>query len=238
MLFREEDTRKLELRFKSHLDALEVCLVAIGIFLLQRTADELLSRHAKLDRTADEILTSAKVDRRSYPNQLGYTWHRDNAGETIFFEDVLGRQTHLPSLFFRDLSTFQSMVEVIFRDHPGLTKIFSGEYELVDEERSLLVTYGEKVPDNIIKNINRGTLSKVDVWETQIYPGVRLLMNMIVYAKVMAPRASLLPSSRRRCLRCGVLNRGQRTLNLRTWYDPTCVPVLKVADSTLHELLP
>jgi hypothetical protein len=137
------------------LDALEVCLVPIGIFLLQCNGDALLSRHAKLDRNADEILTLAKVDRRSYPNQLGYIWYGDDAGETIFFVDVLGRQTRLPSLFFRDLSTFHCMVEVIFRDHSGLTTIFSGEYELVDGERGLLVTYGEKAPDKIIENQQR-----------------------------------------------------------------------------------
>lgn len=91
--------------------------------------------------------------------------------------------------------TFQSMLEIIFRDHPGIAKIQRGEYEHVDEKRGELVSYGEKAPDTIIKNISRGTLSNPRAWEKKVYSGARLQMNMIVYSKNLAPRSKLLPSS-------------------------------------------
>ena len=62
-----------------------------------------MGRLDNIDRSLSEIYTSVQVSKSSLPKTLGFPWQGDNSGNTIYFEDVLGRTMDLPAVFCRDL---------------------------------------------------------------------------------------------------------------------------------------
>jgi hypothetical protein len=104
----------------------------------------------------------------------------------------------------------------MFRDHPGYGKICEGDYELVDESKGKLITFGlPNSPET--ERESRPVLKSAREWQRKVLPGVRVAMNIILRGQMLAPRSESLPAVQKQCPRCQTLNSGRISGGFMTW---------------------
>jgi hypothetical protein len=105
----------------------------------------------------------------------------------------------------------------MFRDLPGYRRICNGDYELVDESKGKLITFGLQ-NSNESERGSHPVLKTANEWQKKVLPGVRIAMNIILHGRVRAPRSEPLPAVQKQCPRCQTLNSGRISRGFMTWY--------------------
>ena len=127
---------------------------------------------------------SAKLDslHSALPRLLGYTWEGgfSTHDKPVMLMDALGRNLPIPFLFctsskvghsaagrcrslIEDTQTFHDLLELMFRQLPGYSKVVKEEYHLRLEDMN-------------------GTLLRSDDWTRVVTPGAVLVMSIVIRA--------------------------------------------------------
>ncbi|RYO06490.1 hypothetical protein AA0121_g12037 [Alternaria tenuissima] len=202
-LYSAEDSRRLERRLSTHMDAFDRYLLAINIQTESNFAEESRGQVNQISVTVAAIFDTVVTTQKMMPKMLGYPWEGDVLSSHVHIEDVLGRPIVLPFMLCRTSETLKDTMRIMFSDHPGLKEVVDGNFELVDKENQLTIFDGRVGRPGIMD------------WRSDsdpVQPGAKLLMNILRVKTVHAPRASLVASVRtlETCLRCGFATPGRQ----------------------------
>ncbi|OWY49740.1 ankyrin [Alternaria alternata] len=184
-LYSAEDSRRLEGRLGTHMEAFDRYLLVINIQTETNFAEESRGQVNQISVTVAAIYDTVQTTQKMMPKILGYSWEGDIVSSHVHIEDVL------------------DTMRIMFSDHPGLKEVVDGNFELVDKQNQLTIFDG-RVDTPQTKNYR----SPSDA----IQPGAKLLMNILRIKIIHAPRDSLAASVQalETCPRCGFATPGRR----------------------------
>ncbi|KAF8245432.1 hypothetical protein K440DRAFT_646220 [Wilcoxina mikolae CBS 423.85] len=129
------------------------------------------------------------------PRLLAYTWERGFAAHDrpVILMDALGRTVEIPFLFCTEPTKFCDLLEIMFHNLPGHSRVQREQYHLVQMESMILVNSLE--------------------WSRQISAGSTILMNIVIRVSVYATKKSRAVA----CPRCRT--EVQKTTIYMQWCD-------------------
>jgi len=115
-------------------------------------------------------------------------WTRVLVGDSIIFDDALGRTRYLPFEFFQHWDVFLPYLHKTFEQVPGLYNLTRRRYHLV--------------------NSRTGTIIDPQMWTASVRPGSRLSMAMVIFKT---------SSTKRACPHCGGTQKWTGPDSFATW---------------------
>ncbi|KAF8460747.1 hypothetical protein BDZ91DRAFT_413459 [Kalaharituber pfeilii] len=167
-IFEREGVMEIRKSLMEKIELIKLTLSSCEINLLHQTGKQVKQLMGKITRLENGV-----------PTSLGYPWNFDY--KPILFIDALDRRMPFPYELFFKWETFNNLLQVSFKDCPGMASITRGMFTVTNEAD------GAIIPRN--------------KWQDIITPGMTVSMSIIV--RLQTWRQFFL---KRRCTSCGRVN--------------------------------